>query len=424
MQAIKGMMALPSVVLLHGLGFLLLLSWGAGWGRQPSLLLTVIAVASAAVLWRLVLEARNRALVMAGGDWAFAAIIAAVVLSLAWQPWGAPWVRINALYLLFLAVLPYLCGRLVKPDDLKLFTSLVVVVFAVSLTIYAVIFLTVDDSQWHYRPIIYGSDEVTARMASLCAYVCMIGWYWYMSSSYKPSIWLEAVAVGMLFALVIFLSFLGLRGVVLATVPAVLLTCAKANWLGRLHRFSIVLLYLGAVICAYYLFGSAVAKDVNAMRELAGIVSDGAPIGCGASEENVSSFSIRMELFRDAWAQFEANPIFGGGAGTFGQHSCWRSPLAHPHNVVLQALGELGIVGALILVCILAYAMARSIFQRWRRHDRYNLAFMMFVFAVFNSMVNGNYFTSAELWWSLGLMGAWAEGRKTSIEDPGIESSR
>lgn len=121
----------------------------------------------------------------------------------------------------------------------------------------------------------------------------------------------------------------------------------------------------------------------------------------------MNSFAIRMELFRDAWEQFKLHPWFGKGAGAFGQQSCWKDVVAHPHNVILQALAELGLLGAIVLASILTMALVYPLFSPWQPSDHSNLGFMIYLFACFNSLVNGNYFTSVDLWWSCGLMATW-----------------
>jgi hypothetical protein len=76
----------------------------------------------------------------------------------------------------------------------------------------------------------------------------------------------------------------------------------------------------------------------------------------------------RTVLWRSAWKEFEAHPLVGTGAGTFG--TWW---LAHrnssyfvqdAHNLYMQTLGELGIVGIVLLVALLGVPLVAAVRAR------------------------------------------------------------
>jgi hypothetical protein len=65
----------------------------------------------------------------------------------------------------------------------------------------------------------------------------------------------------------------------------------------------------------------------------------------------------RTVLWRAAWDEYTAHPLVGGGAGSF-QHQWYAVrtnsyTVVDAHNLYAQTLGELGIVGALLLVVFL-----------------------------------------------------------------------
>jgi O-antigen ligase len=74
----------------------------------------------------------------------------------------------------------------------------------------------------------------------------------------------------------------------------------------------------------------------------------------------------RIDLWRAAWRQFEAQPLLGGGAGTYEQY--WRQHRSKPldvrdaHSLYLETLAELGLVGFAFLAVVLAapFAAVRS----------------------------------------------------------------
>ncbi len=72
---------------------------------------------------------------------------------------------------------------------------------------------------------------------------------------------------------------------------------------------------------------------------------------------NLSS-NGRTQLWHVAWRQFEAHPVLGGGAGSFEQYWNRNRPsiqtVRNAHNVYLETLAELGLVGLVLLVAALA----------------------------------------------------------------------
>jgi hypothetical protein len=80
------------------------------------------------------------------------------------------------------------------------------------------------------------------------------------------------------------------------------------------------------------------------------------------------SGSYRVDLWKSSWRQFEANPMFGGGAGSFEQH--WLADRAFEHQVrdahslYFETLGELGPVGLALLLLALGVPLVAAIAAR------------------------------------------------------------
>ena len=77
--------------------------------------------------------------------------------------------------------------------------------------------------------------------------------------------------------------------------------------------------------------------------------------------------SLRLDLWRSAFAILVQHPVLGGGPGTWVQLKVENSPagvanliLAHAHNLYIQAAAELGVLGLLALG-LLAVAVARRL---------------------------------------------------------------
>ena len=86
--------------------------------------------------------------------------------------------------------------------------------------------------------------------------------------------------------------------------------------------------------------------------------------------ERLFSFcgSYRVDLWESAWHQYEANPLLGGGAGSYEQHWLADRPFEHKvrdaHSLYLETLSELGPVGLVLLLLALGAPLAAAVLAR------------------------------------------------------------
>lgn len=80
------------------------------------------------------------------------------------------------------------------------------------------------------------------------------------------------------------------------------------------------------------------------------------------------SGSYRLDLWEGSWNQYTANPVLGGGAGTYEQHWLQERPIPHnvrdAHNLYLETLGELGPIGLALLAFALGAPLAAAVGAR------------------------------------------------------------
>jgi tetratricopeptide (TPR) repeat protein len=80
------------------------------------------------------------------------------------------------------------------------------------------------------------------------------------------------------------------------------------------------------------------------------------------------SGSYRLDLWGESWNQYTANPVLGGGAGTYEQHWLQERPIPHnvrdAHNLYLETLGELGPIGLALLAFALGAPLAAAVGAR------------------------------------------------------------
>jgi O-antigen ligase len=84
----------------------------------------------------------------------------------------------------------------------------------------------------------------------------------------------------------------------------------------------------------------------------------------------------RIDLYREAFANFICNPIFGSGTGTFNYQK--RN---YPHNIILELLTETGLIG--LILFIYALKPGETFNFRYRFSD-------YFVFAFLSSLLSGD----------------------------------
>jgi O-antigen ligase len=87
-----------------------------------------------------------------------------------------------------------------------------------------------------------------------------------------------------------------------------------------------------------------------------------------AEEDETGSRAARMDLFNDGWDAFVAHPFTGVGAGQFQNYNppTRREPWRETHNVVLQVLAELGLIGGLAFAALIGRGMY-TLGSTWRR---------------------------------------------------------
>ena len=134
------------------------------------------------------------------------------------------------------------------------------------------------------------------------------------------------------------------------------------------RRATAVLVAAIAIGAVLGIAGVALHGDSAATASPAGThcVQGATRFACGSSDE-------RLDWWKEAWQSFEDKPLDGTGAGSFGlsdrlRRAQFTRPVTEPHNLGLQALGETGIVGFLLLVASVVFA-ALAVRRRLRGDD-------------------------------------------------------
>ena len=122
----------------------------------------------------------------------------------------------------------------------------------------------------------------------------------------------------------------------------------------------------------------------------------------------------RLNLYKSAWLSFKSSPLFGIGIGGFSVFYKGFDAVrgAYPHDIFLEFLSELGLLGFLSFVYILIKSISRSLVNIKLSNsetDTYlNLAlFMVTIFMLINSSVSGDINDNRLLFVFMGLAFAY-----------------
>jgi O-Antigen ligase len=129
----------------------------------------------------------------------------------------------------------------------------------------------------------------------------------------------------------------------------------------------VVAVVLGALIAAFTAYGS---PPTLARHAYGSFVSTPA----GGSDLNGRLFTLsndgRIVLWRSALHDFEAHPVVGSGAGSFGRWWLAHRPSAYfvedAHNLYMQTLAEGGVIGLVLLAALLGIPLIAAV--RARKH--------------------------------------------------------
>jgi hypothetical protein len=268
---------------------------------------------------------------------------------------------------------PYAAARLVSAPDitrfLKILGAITLTVSAAAITWQFSLKLTAGDS---LRPVMLGLNHgvlIVALALGMSVVIQASG----ASGEGSIATWTRPMIAALVTAALV---VLGARGVVVATIATGLLMVLAPTRDGRRGRIIVFAAILVGATLALIL--NHVARDFMVrtfvpLEPPAGAGVPGGtflpiepPAGAGvpglgqASQEEcdqlnkmVDSTPIRIWLFQRGFLLFQETPVFGIGLENFAAYTC---PGSFPHSTILQAFVEMGAVGGIAYVLLLATA--------------------------------------------------------------------
>lgn len=321
-------------------------------------------------------------------------------------------------YLPFLLVSPYLCGRLMTRHDIDLFTRLVVYVgiIMVMASLWYAYTSPVDVG----RQILFGVNHMPLLVGGVVAVsVLAIGAYGILDADSDRKSWMWAWRYAWMGMGSCFLVWISARGWVVSVLVGFLMLVLGGLWNRPLAMIYLRrMLFVIATMLLTLLSVPQLDKFYGGLQFSGSMPSDGysesGPIlgfaSCDPVVEGVNSVAIRWLLYQEAMAQFLEAPLAGSGAGLFGERSCLGVG-GYPHSTVFQSFSELGVVGGIVYLALIAIAMvsllrliARE--QSLARHAHLLLVLSLFVMFFLADQIYGNYFMASGTYFTLGVIAA------------------
>lgn len=238
---------------------------------------------------------------------------------------------------------------------------------------------------------VFNYQNASYYMSFSCAFSVF---YLFFVANKKKTLWDKIV--NMAIVIVIFISVVGCisgggRGafvflvLILAYLVYRILLFAKSQ--SNSLNYFIILFFVAAVIIyislRYNIFSSVGAQRVS---------------------ENLTSDSIRTELWRMAFLLFTESPIIGHGLG-----SVWWEIGLYSHNMVLDFLVEMGIVGAAVMITVIISMLTR-LFKGSKRSNLDMFMLLILLGILVQYTFSGYWFSSFNLF----LVFGYVYGKKNS----------
>ncbi len=223
-------------------------------------------------------------------------------------------------------------------------------------------------------PIYLGRSAADGVVLAICAVLV------------ATRVWARMAAAAVLPLLVVALLAAGSRGPVVAFMVGLIGLVGLTFASGRARR-RLLLVGAGllgtAIIAPLALPGSSIGRAISTL------------VGSGGG----LSSNGRSELWAQAFSAFAGHPLLGLGTGGF---ASLNPELLYPHNLILEMSVELGVVGTLLITCVIV-GFATRLLAAWRNasgRDKIEAATLiaLFLMAFVNALFSGAIQDNAELW--------------------------
>jgi len=352
-------------------------------------------LAGAYVIWTRGIRIRGFAAVML---WLYAALLAYALLSMVWTP-SVFYANSKVLYLATLVFWP-LAGTvlIIAPEPVRyrrfflvllLFSSWVAIESGVAFLLNAA-----SGGLGQYAEVLSGTYLTLGRVIGpgflvLAAYALYIA----------PARWLRVIlGLGCLVFLLLLSVIGGRTPLIAAALSSLVLLAGLKIRLGRtpqrlLIQLVIILAVAGIAIIGWRSLPASISDQLETVRRIGVLFATGI-------EQN-----SRIQHYQRTLYYLEDGPFFGQGIGSWPVAVGYGDVRAYPHDVFLELLFELGVVGLWIFLAMLFTGLvALPPWAKLRRSPYLLLAVTLFMNALINAAVSGDLNDNRPLFAALGLL--------------------
>lgn len=184
--------------------------------------------------------------------------------------------------------------------------------------------------------------------------------------------------------------------IILSMVPF-FLGASRGSVIALIFSFLLIILFKGSIRTKFYSFlllfviglvtyFSAEQIGSSVVRRILNLSED---ISSG------SSSVTRIELWHSAWNQFLTSPIWGDSVQSI------IPP--HPHNIILEVLMSVGIIGFIPFIVLVISAIKRGIVII-RKVPEHSWVFILFIQGMIQNMFSGTVYTAIFFWSGMALI--------------------
>ncbi len=269
------------------------------------------------------------------------------IISLYWSPFLPEKLVTNDFYIMYNALIPMVALVLSKSSGIVLQTRWLsgIILSAFIMSSYAFI-IWIESVESLYSTLIVLSEDsigdIYLGVAQSLMILSVSSFFWgiYASTWNKTAIIICAVSFGLALDT-------GGRGPIIWGVLTMLIGIISSKYNKRKEKFNTLMIYL--VICSIllglYLINSNDIFSLINSPFFNRLTSD-----ANRDYDALSSIGMRLISFEQAFSLFVDSPLIGQGALAF--RSLSEFGQIYPHNFILDILGDLGLVGLFLVICL------------------------------------------------------------------------
>lgn len=339
----------------------------------------------------------------------------------------------SIILIVFYLMVPYVAARVLTKREITLFLCVSSAVALVGVMVAIDGLIRLDESE-------FSSDRIKTLFAVIDMHGIVItgggvisqlslaaGWLGLMSiygminrpaaESSRLNIFLCLIV---LFVSINTLFIAGLRGALIASTLASIYLLVTGRGLLRQRAFVMLLIFVASILSYSNLTPERADHHKGVVRAASGLL--------GSNESNAewgSNFyngtylndackiksdgiGTRILLFKKTQALIQEYALFGVGVGRWGVVTKCSDYLGSPHNIILHAAAELGLIGGFIAALLIVVAFIKIVIFRYSTLGQYSkssgLLGSLFFFLLIQSMFSGGYIMDYQLYAMLGLM--------------------